>query len=144
MLALAAAVERESEHPLAQAIARRADETGGLETGRHGVQCSRPWSSGTGGWPTSVDRQPPPDDDRRRDLGDMGRSRRTRRGAGRTAVLVAVDGRVAGVLALADAPRDTAAAAVRELHAMNIQVVMLTGDNEATLAGSRTSSGLTL
>jgi Cu2+-exporting ATPase len=47
-------------------------------------------------------------------------------------VLVAVDGRAAGVLALADAPRDTAAAAVRELHAMNIQVVMLTGDNEAT------------
>jgi P-type Cu2+ transporter len=45
---------------------------------------------------------------------------------------VAVDGRAAGVLALADAPRDTAAAAVRELHAMDIQVVMLTGDNEAT------------
>ena len=47
-------------------------------------------------------------------------------------MLVAVDGRVAGVLALADAPRDTSAAAVRELHAVNIQVVMLTGDNEAT------------
>jgi P-type Cu2+ transporter len=47
-------------------------------------------------------------------------------------VLVAVDGRATGVLALADAPRDTAAAAVRELHAMNIQVAMLTGDNQTT------------
>jgi P-type Cu2+ transporter len=66
------------------------------------------------------------------DLGDMGHRRDELAATGRTAVLVAVDGRAAGVLALADAPRDTAAAAVRELHAMNIEVVMLTGDNEAT------------
>src|SRR5215208_3731255 len=66
------------------------------------------------------------------DLGDMGRHRDELAAAGHTAVLVAVDGHAAGVLALADAPRDTAAAAVRELHATNIQIVMLTGDNEAT------------
>jgi Cu2+-exporting ATPase len=66
------------------------------------------------------------------DLGNLGRRRDELAAAGRTAVLVAVDGRAVGVLALADAPRDTAAAAVRELHAMNIGVVMLTGDNEAT------------
>ena len=66
------------------------------------------------------------------ELGDLGRRRDELAAAGRTAVFVAVDGRAAGVLALADAPRDTAAAAVRELHTMNIQVVMLTGDNEAT------------
>jgi Cu2+-exporting ATPase len=47
-------------------------------------------------------------------------------------VLVAVDGRAVGVLALADAPRESAAAAIRELHAMGIEVVMLTGDNQAT------------
>ena len=66
------------------------------------------------------------------DLGDLGRRRDELAGEGRTAVLVAVDGRAVGVLGLADAPRDTAAAAVRELHAMNIEVAMLTGDNEAT------------
>ena len=77
------------------------------------------------------------------DLGDMGRRRDELAAAGRTAVLVAVDGRAAGVLALADAPRDTAAAAVRELHAMNIQVVMLTGDNEATARRIATSLALT-
>ena len=47
-------------------------------------------------------------------------------------MLVAVDGRAAGVIALADAPRDTAAAAVAALHDAGVQVVMLTGDNEAT------------
>ena len=59
-----------------------------------------------------VDRQPPPMTTEGVDLGDMGGSRDEPAAAGRTAVLVAVDA-VAGVLALADAPRDTAAAAVR-------------------------------
>jgi heavy metal translocating P-type ATPase len=133
LLALAAAVERESEHPLAQAVARRADEAGVLRLAAtafrnvpgHGAQAN-------------VDGQRVLVGNRRLmategiDLGDMGRRRDELAAAGRTAVLVAVDGRAAGVLALADAPRDTAAAAVRELHAMNIQVVMLTGDNEVT------------
>jgi Cu2+-exporting ATPase len=51
---------------------------------------------------------------------------------GHTAVVIAVDGRVVGVIALADAVRPTAAAAVADLHESGIQVVMLTGDNEAT------------
>jgi len=133
LLALAAAVERESEHPLAQAVVRRADEarvpklavTAFRNIPGHGAQAQ-------------VDGQRVLVGNRRLmtaegiDLADLGRRRDELAAAGRTAVLVAVDGRAAGVLALADAPRDTAAAAVRELHAMNIQVVMLTGDNEAT------------
>ena len=133
LLALAAAVERESEHPLAQAVARRADEAGVTKLAAtafrnvpgHGAQAQ-------------VDGQRVLVGNRRLmtaegiELGDLGRRRDELAAAGRTAVFVAVDGRAAGVLAFADAPRDTAAAAVRELHAMNIQVVMLTGDNEAT------------
>jgi Cu2+-exporting ATPase len=46
--------------------------------------------------------------------------------------VVAVDGRAVGVIALADAVRPTSAAAVAALHETGIQVVMLTGDNEAT------------
>ena len=52
--------------------------------------------------------------------------------SGRTAVLVAVDGPRSGVIALADAVRDTSAAAVAALHEMGVEVVMLSGDNEAT------------
>jgi Cu2+-exporting ATPase len=133
LLALAAAVERESEHPLAQAIARHADEAGAAKVSAtafrnipgHGAQAQ-------------VNGQRVLVGNRRLmttegiDLGGLGRRRDELAAAGRTAVLVAVDGHAAGVLALADAPRDTAAAAVRELHATNIQIVMLTGDNEAT------------
>jgi len=53
-------------------------------------------------------------------------------GAGRTTVVVAVDGHPAGVIALGDAPRPTAAAAVAAVHELGIQVVMFTGDNQAT------------
>ena len=133
LLALAAAVERESEHPLAQAVVRRADEarvpklaTTGFRNvpghGAHGQVDGRRVLVGNRRLMTTEGI----------DLGELGRRRDELAAAGRTAVLVAVDGRAVGVLGLADAPRDTAAAAVRELHAMNVQVVMLTGDNEAT------------
>jgi Cu2+-exporting ATPase len=51
---------------------------------------------------------------------------------GRTAVLVAVDGHAVGIIAIADAPRDTSRRAVAALREMDVQVVMLTGDNKAT------------
>src|SRR5207237_9234397 len=51
---------------------------------------------------------------------------------GRTTVLVAIDGRPAALIAIADAPRPTSAAAISALRDNGVQVVMLTGDNEAT------------
>ena len=66
------------------------------------------------------------------DLGSLAARRDELAATGRTAVFVAVDGRAAGVIAMADAPRDTAAAAVAALHDTGVRVVMLTGDNEAT------------
>jgi P-type Cu2+ transporter len=133
LLAFAAAVERESEHPLAQAVVRHADEAGVPKL------VARSFRNVPGhGAQARVDGQRVLVGNRRLmtsegvDLGDMSRRREELAAAGHTAVFVAVDGRAAGVLALADAPRDTAAAAVRELHAMDIEVVMLTGDNEAT------------
>jgi Cu2+-exporting ATPase len=52
--------------------------------------------------------------------------------AGRTVVWVAVDGRAAALIGIADAPRPTSAAAVTALRQAGIEVVMLTGDNQAT------------
>jgi Cu2+-exporting ATPase len=66
------------------------------------------------------------------DLGSLGERRDELAGSGRTAVLVAVDGRAAGVIGLADAPRESSAAAVAELHGAGVEVVVLSGDNEAT------------
>jgi Cu2+-exporting ATPase len=133
LLALAAAVERESEHPLAQAVARHAEEAGVTNL------VARSFRNIPGhGAQANIDGQRVLVGSRRLmttegiDFGDLGRRRDELAAEGRTAVLVAVDGRAVGVLGLADAPRDNAAAAVRELHAMNIEVAMLTGDNEAT------------
>ena len=53
-------------------------------------------------------------------------------GSGRTVVHVAVDGRPAGLIAIADAPRETAVRAVAALKDLGIRPVMLTGDNRQT------------
>ena len=52
--------------------------------------------------------------------------------AGKTAVLAAIDGRPAGVLAVADTVKPDSAAAVAALAGLGVQVVMLTGDNAGT------------
>ena len=71
-------------------------------------------------------------DDQGVDLGELGARRDEFAAGGRTAVLVAIDGRAAGVVALADAARPTSAQAVGALHEAGVQVVMLSGDNQAT------------
>jgi Cu2+-exporting ATPase len=53
-------------------------------------------------------------------------------GAGRTVVYAAMDGQLAGLIAIADAPRDSSKATVAKLKSLGIQVAMLTGDNRAT------------
>ncbi|RBY87435.1 cation-translocating P-type ATPase [Blastococcus sp. TF02A-26] len=133
VLALAAAVERESEHPLAEAVVREADARGVLVLAAerfrnvpgHGA------SAEVNGRRVLVGSAKLMADEGV-DLGSLGARRDELAGSGRTAVLVAVDGRAMGVIALADAPRETAAAAVVALHEAGVQVVMLSGDNQAT------------
>ncbi|MGD8215426.1 heavy metal translocating P-type ATPase [Aestuariimicrobium sp. Y1814] len=133
MLALVAAVERESEHPLARAIDSHAAGLGVpvlsasefLNVAGHGATATvdgRRVLVGNLRLMTTEDV----------DLGDLAGRRDELAASGRTAVMVAVDGRAVGVIALADAARDTAAAAVAALHESGIEVAMLTGDNEAT------------
>jgi Cu2+-exporting ATPase len=65
-------------------------------------------------------------------LGELEARRRELAAQGKTVVYVADDGRVAGILAIADAPRPTSRRAVAALREAGVEVVMLTGDNEAT------------
>jgi len=51
---------------------------------------------------------------------------------GKTPVFVVLDGKLAGIIAIADTIKETSREAVRQLHAMRIQVIMVTGDNEQT------------
>jgi Cu2+-exporting ATPase len=66
------------------------------------------------------------------DPGALGARRDELARSGRTAVLVAVDGRAAGVIGLADAARETSVGAVAALHEAGVEVVMLSGDDRAT------------
>ena len=133
VLRLAAAVERDSEHPLAEAIVQRAEA---LEVSVPSAAdfTSLPGNGAMGqvdGHRVAVGNTRLMDQegvsanglDRRRDELAAG---------GRTVVNVAVDGHLSGIIAIADAPRPTARAAVDALHERGIRVVMLTGDNQAT------------
>ena len=133
MLGLVAAVERESEHPLAKAIVIAAQNRGAAEL-RADTFDSVP---GHGATATVSGRRVAVGNRRLMerdgiDLASLADRRQQLAENGRTAVVVAVDGKAVGLVALADAPRDTAAAAVAALRELDIEVVMLTGDNEAT------------
>ena len=143
VLALAAAVERESEHPLASAVVRYAEDRQVpqlLASGFRNVP-------GHGAGATVSDRRVLVGNrrlmvDEGVDTGALLARRDALAATGRTAVMVAVDGTAAGVIALADAARETAAPAVAALHAAGIQVVMLTGDNQATAQRIATQLGI--
>ncbi len=133
LLRLVATVEKGSEHPLAAAIVQGATERGLDSPGRAtnfealigGVQ-------GTVGTRTvvignqrlfaeaGINTAPMREDINRLEAG------------AKTAMLVAVDGEFAGIVAVADTVKPTSAEAVRTLHRLGIQVVMLTGDNRRT------------
>ncbi|MFF5209559.1 heavy metal translocating P-type ATPase [Streptosporangium sp. NPDC000396] len=133
LLRLVAAVERESEHPLAEAIVRHAD-TRGLDAPRaerfenvpgHGAVATVAGHRVAVGNRRLLEREGV-------ELGKLGARRDEVAAGGRTAIMVAVDGAAAGVIGIADAPRETSAAAVAALHELGVKVVMLTGDNAAT------------
>ncbi|MDX8143233.1 heavy metal translocating P-type ATPase [Lentzea sp. BCCO 10_0061] len=135
LLRLVAAVERESEHPLAEAVVRHADALGVAA-----ARAERFENVPGHGAIAHVDGRRVVVGNRRLlerenvDLGTLAARRDELAATGRTAVLVSVDGVVAGVIGIADAPRDTSVAAVAALHDLGVEVVMLTGDNQATAA----------
>ncbi len=132
LLRLAASVERASEHPLAAAIINGA-EARGLT-----VQAATEFASITGKGVRGVV------DGRRVALGNQ--SLLTELGVdagavslaeqlradGQTVMFVVVDGRVAGLLGVADPLKESAAEAIRTLREEGLRIVMLTGDSETT------------
>ncbi|MGC5077365.1 heavy metal translocating P-type ATPase [Agrococcus sp. DT81.2] len=143
LLALVAAVERESEHPLAGAVVDYA-----VARGVRSVAATAFRNVPGHGAGATVDGRKVFVGNRKLmvaegiDMAPVADEREVLASTGRTAVLVAVDGRAVGVIALADAARNTAAPAVAALHEAGIEVVMLTGDNEATAKRIATQLGI--
>ena len=133
VLTLAAAVERDSEHPLAQAVVNYADARGVPRTTAEGFENV----PGQGAVARVDGKRVAVGNTRlmareKIDVGPLEKRRAEMAAEGRTTVCVAVDGRPVALIAIADAPRPTSAAAIAALREMGVQVVMLTGDNEAT------------
>jgi len=61
---------------------------------------------------------------------------------GKTAMLLSLDGKMAGIVAARDTPKENAAEAIEELKAMGLEVAMLTGDNERTAKAVATELGI--
>lgn len=131
LLTAAAAVEQGSDHPLAQAIVRRASKLTivaptGFES-LDGMGARAETAAGTVylGNRLLMDTQ-------KLALGPLEADAKRLQGDGRTVVHVAQAGSVIGLIAIADAIRPTSKAAIAKLRERKIEVVMLTGDNLAT------------
>jgi len=134
LLALCAAVEHGSEHPLGKAVAAYAREQGVARAGEAADFQAWRGAGVTGtvdGRAVAVGR---PEWVRERGVDTAPLTERVAalQAEGRTVMLAAVDGAAAGMLAVSDPLKPESAAAVAELQALGLAVVMLTGDNPAT------------
>ena len=133
ILRLAASLERGSEHPLAEAIVRGAEERGVemVEAGEfeavtgqgvRGIVDGKPVALGNIRLLTDMGL----------DVGALTARADARRDEGETVMFVVVDGAVAGMVAVADPVKETTPAALKALHELGFRLIMATGDNERT------------
>jgi Cu+-exporting ATPase len=143
LLRLAAVADRRSEHPLAEAIVRGA-RARGIEVGEpetfnavpgHGAEATVEGRRVLVGNRKLLERE-------NVSLTEFKESAARLADEGKTAMFVAVEGRPAGVLAVADTLKEDSVTAIRALQRMGIEVVMLTGDNERTAQAIARQAGI--
>ena len=144
LLCVAASLEKPSEHPLAEAILNEAEERniplapiGDFEavSGR-GVRGTLHGASVLAGNRAMLE-------EAGISLGSLGDKGEALARDGKTPLYFAEDGRMLGVVAVADTPKPTSAEAVRQFQALGIDVVMLTGDNQRTAQAVGRALGVT-
>jgi Cu2+-exporting ATPase len=127
----AAAVERGSDHPLALAIVERAEGFDVPETRAFLNLEGKGARAEIEGETVFLGNRRLMNEEKI-ELGALAEEAERLKGAGRTVVHVARGGRILGLVAIADAPRPSAKAAVTKLRERGVEVAMLTGDNEGT------------
>ena len=131
LLRIAAMVEAHSEHPLAHAILERAGgrpqvmATGFTNIDGQGAQAMVEGRAVFLGNRKLMEAN-------QVSTGPLAVEATRLQGSGRTVVHVGIDGKLAGLIAIADASRPTSAQAVRELQKKGVKVAMITGDNRST------------
>ncbi|RSL29187.1 copper-translocating P-type ATPase [Salibacterium salarium] len=132
-LQLLASAEKSSEHPLAEAIVAYATEKD-IDLGEvddfktipgHGIEAAISSNQILVGNRKLMQ-------DHQVDIGDAEQELIDYEMAGKTAMLIAIDGTYRGIVAVADTIKETAPQAIRQLKEEGLEVIMLTGDNERT------------
>ncbi|GAA5513820.1 potassium-transporting ATPase ATP-binding subunit [Deinococcus carri] len=143
LLRLAASADQPSQHPLAEAIVKGA-QARGMTVERpetfdsipgHGVEATVQGQRVLLGNRKLMEREGV-------DIGALSGEVERLAADGKTAMFVAADGQALGVVAVADTIRASARQAVEALHALNVQTVMLTGDNRHTAGAVARQLGL--
>ncbi|ARO32833.1 copper-transporting ATPase protein ActP (plasmid) [Rhizobium sp. NXC14] len=143
LLSLAASLERGSEHPLAEAIVAGAEERGaafvevsGFEAktgkGVQGIADSTKVALGNAALLTDLGVDP----------SALSEKTEALRGDGKTVMFVTLDGKLAGLVAVADRIKPTTSAAIKALHDSGLKIIMATGDNERTARAVAKSLGI--
>jgi len=144
LLQLAASVERNSEHPLAEAVVRYAQSQQVELTkakkfeaiagsGVQGIVSDHLVQIGTQRWMEELNI----------DTRTLQEGKASLEAAGKTAILIAVDGQIQGLMGIADALKPSSVAVVRTLQKLGLEVVMLTGDNRKTAEAIASEVGIT-
>ncbi|RVC41157.1 heavy metal translocating P-type ATPase, partial [Mesorhizobium sp. M4A.F.Ca.ET.090.04.2.1] len=133
LLALAASLEKGSEHPLAEAIVEGAADRGIkiADAGDFEAVTGKGVSGTVAGSKVALG-NPAMMADLGIDTGLVSGPADALRGEGKTAMFVAIGGRLAGIVAVADPVKATTAEAIRALHDSGLRIIMATGDNERT------------
>ena len=133
MLRITASLERASEHPLAEAIVKGAEEKG------IDLVKANDFQSVTGkGVTGQVDGHTVAAGNVKLleslgiSVGSLSQQADKQRAEGQTVMLIAIDGKAAGLIGVADPIKDSTAEAIRDLHAEGIRIVMITGDSQTT------------
>ena len=143
LLGLALSLERKSEHPLAKAILRKAEEQGirveevtGFKVlpgnGLEALQGTVKISGGNLSFISQVAEVPD----------GMAAKTNALSEEGKTPLFFAADGKLSGVIAVADVIKEDSPKAIRELKSLGMKVVMLTGDNERTAKAIGKAAGV--
>ena len=133
LLRLAASLERASEHPLAEAIVRGAEEKGlTLVKADNFQSVTGKGVSGEVDGHTVAAGNAALLDSLGISAGKLSQQADRQRAEGQTVMLMVIDGKAAGLIGVADPVKESTAEAIRDLHGEGIRIVMITGDNQIT------------
>ena len=143
LLGFAAALEKGSEHPLAEAIVDGAAERGikVADAGDFEAVTGKGVSGTVAGRKVALGNAAMMGD-LRVDTSPVSVRAEGLQSEGKTAMFVAVDGQLAGIVAVADPVKATTAEAIRALHDSGLRIIMATGDNERTASAIASRLGI--